>query len=124
MVLKAYIQPIALRKWFPSDDPIAQCIARLCVLREYAYLELKGMTQKSIRSLDLNTVSWRMLFAQPKKSELFSPACETTKLSESASACLVRMFSKTFKTESHVWVGRFPSSNASATLSVDTYRGK
>src|SRR5437016_4202575 len=48
-----------LRKLFPPDDEFATCIARLCLLREDLWLEIKGIVAGPFDSLDTNTVVWR-----------------------------------------------------------------
>lgn len=66
--------PVRLTHWFPSDDPIAIAIAKLCVLREDYLLELQGFitpgagpiegstTGKGIPELDENSASFRRLY--------------------------------------------------------------
>lgn len=63
--------PVSLTHWFPSDDPIAIAIAKLCVLREDYFLELQGIvtpgagpleggtTGRGIPELDENSASFR-----------------------------------------------------------------
>jgi hypothetical protein len=65
---------VSLTHWFPSDDPIAIAIAKLCVLREDYFLELQGLitpgtgpfegntTGKGIPELDQNSASFRRLY--------------------------------------------------------------
>jgi hypothetical protein len=61
-MLKAYIHPVKLRKWFPPDDPLAATVARLCILREDLFLEMLGMETSEIEALDRNTHKWRQLY--------------------------------------------------------------
>jgi hypothetical protein len=66
---------IRLKEWFPSEDPIATLLAKLCILREDYLLELSGMIQgndiigesKPTYSglevdLDENSVGWRRMY--------------------------------------------------------------
>jgi len=50
--IRTRIIPIPVKTWFPSNNPVAVVMARLCVLREDLYLELKGMIDKPIAALD------------------------------------------------------------------------
>lgn len=65
---------VSLRRWFPADDPIAIAVAKLCVLREDYFLELRGLiipgpghfegtsSGGGIPGLDDNSASWRRLY--------------------------------------------------------------
>ena len=67
---------IRLKEWFPSEDPIATLLAKLCILREDYLLELSGMTQgdddligeskPTYRGLEIeldgNSVGWRRMY--------------------------------------------------------------
>ncbi len=48
MILKSRIRFISPHKWFPSDNPVATVVARLCVLREDLYIELLGVAAEDI----------------------------------------------------------------------------
>lgn len=61
-MLKAHIQFINLREWFPPRDPLATCVARLLILREDFLLELKGIEAHEIPQLDLNEDKWRRMY--------------------------------------------------------------
>lgn len=66
--------PVSITRWFPSDDPIAIAVAKLCILREDYFLELQGLvipgpehlegelSGKGIPGLDDNSVTWRRLY--------------------------------------------------------------
>ena len=54
---RIYIAP--LKKWFPANDSYATTIARLCILREDFFLEIKGIVENPIQPLDENTAAWR-----------------------------------------------------------------
>lgn len=66
--------PVSLTHWFPSDDPIAIAIAKLCILREDYFLELQGLripgpeylegefSGKGLPGLDDNSATWRRLY--------------------------------------------------------------
>lgn len=56
------VRPVRIAQWFPSDDPVASVIARLCILREDLLLELHGMAADRIERLDDNTDSYRRLY--------------------------------------------------------------
>jgi hypothetical protein len=60
--LKCYIGIVRLRKWFPPGDPLAEIIARLCVLREDLALEMSGFHEDNLGELDGNSVEWRSLY--------------------------------------------------------------
>ena len=53
---------IKLAQWFPPNDPLATQIARLCVLREYYMLEMRGLTSDDLRELDAHSDAWRRLY--------------------------------------------------------------
>jgi len=59
---RTHIQHIELLKWFPKDDPVATCVARLCILREDLYLEFEGLGPEGIKALDLNSLVWRRTY--------------------------------------------------------------
>src|SRR5947207_5456915 len=48
MSLRSRTQWISPRVWFPSHDPIARAVARLCVLREDLYIEWLAMAADEI----------------------------------------------------------------------------
>ena len=56
------IREIKLGQWFPPNDPLAMQIARLCVLREYYLLEMRGLTSGDLRELDTHSDAWRRLY--------------------------------------------------------------
>jgi hypothetical protein len=53
---------IQLSTWFPSDDPIAAAVARLCILREDFYLEALALAADRIDILDENDAAWRRIY--------------------------------------------------------------
>ncbi len=53
---------IKLAEWFPPNDPLAMQMARLCVLREYYMLEMRGLTSNDLRELDAHSDAWRRLY--------------------------------------------------------------
>jgi hypothetical protein len=63
-----HYRPVRLRKWFPPQDPLANAVARLCVLREDLLLEFFGIANERIDRLDDNgdfyrrTYFWRNSF--------------------------------------------------------------
>jgi hypothetical protein len=59
---KSIILQINLRKWFPPDDQFAAHVARLCILREDFALEMAGIHDDEIASLDGNQVIWRKMY--------------------------------------------------------------
>jgi hypothetical protein len=61
-VTRQHIRHIFFWKWFPSDDPVAASVARLCILREDLYLETTALIEESIPSLDKNGVPWRTMY--------------------------------------------------------------
>ena len=56
------IRIVNLREWFPPNDPLATCIARLCILREDLMLEARGIEPKEIEELDSHSDKWRKLY--------------------------------------------------------------
>lgn len=60
--VKTRISHINVSKWFPANDPTATSIARLCVLREDLFLEIKGMDDEPIPSLDECSEDWRSIY--------------------------------------------------------------
>ena len=61
-MIRTRISHINVAKWFPANDPIAVSIARLCVLREDLYLELRGMVKEPIPTLDECSDDWRTIY--------------------------------------------------------------
>lgn len=61
-MLKCYVAPVRLRKWFPPDDTLAELVARLCVLREDLGLEMSGFHQADLGELDANSEEWRRMY--------------------------------------------------------------
>lgn len=65
---------VSVSRWFPADDPIAIAVAKLCVLREDYFLELRGLVlpgaghfeggheERGIPGLDDNSATWRRLY--------------------------------------------------------------
>jgi hypothetical protein len=53
---------IKLTEWFPRNDALATQIARLCVLKEYYMLEMRGLTSDDLRELDSHSDAWRRLY--------------------------------------------------------------
>lgn len=53
---------IKFSEWFPANDPIATSMARLCILREDLYLELRGMVREDIPTLDACSGTWREIY--------------------------------------------------------------
>jgi hypothetical protein len=60
--IRTRICHINVAKWFPANDPIATSVARLCVLREDLYLEIKGMDDEPIPTLDECSADWRGIY--------------------------------------------------------------
>jgi hypothetical protein len=56
------VRPVRIARWFPSDDPVAAVIGRLCILREDLLLELHAMAAGKIPRLDDNTDGYRRLY--------------------------------------------------------------
>jgi hypothetical protein len=53
---------IRIKEWFPPDDRVATIMAQLCVLREDLYLELEGLSEDDIESLDHNGDNYRSTY--------------------------------------------------------------
>jgi len=53
---------IVLQRWFPSNDPVATNVARLCILKEDLELEYRGLLGQEIPELDVNQIPWRKLY--------------------------------------------------------------
>ena len=60
--VRTRISHINISKWFPANDPTSTSVARLCVLREDLYLEIKGMVDEPLRSLDECSEDWRSIY--------------------------------------------------------------
>jgi hypothetical protein len=73
--MRTRISHIRIKEWFPSEDPIAIFLAKLCILREDYLLELSGIIQGndsigeskptysgSEVDLDENSVGWRKMY--------------------------------------------------------------
>lgn len=58
----AYIRIVNIRKWFPSSDPLAASVARLCILREDFAIEMQGVYQEEIDALDRHSAAWRRTY--------------------------------------------------------------
>jgi hypothetical protein len=56
------IKPIKLHVWFPSHNPVAAAVARLCVLREDLFIELHGIIAERFEHLDANLSEFRRLY--------------------------------------------------------------
>lgn len=61
-MITRHIRHIFFWKWFPSNDPIAVSVARLCILREDLFLETASFLEDSISSLDKNGEPWRTMY--------------------------------------------------------------
>jgi hypothetical protein len=61
---------IKLAQWFPPNDPLAMQIARLCVLREYYMLEMRGLTSGDLRELDVHSDAAPAPSCYPRRSLL------------------------------------------------------
>ncbi|MFO0774077.1 MAG: hypothetical protein U0172_05360 [Nitrospiraceae bacterium] len=59
---KLRISHLPLARWFPANDSVATSIARLCVLREDLYLELEGIDEDPIATLDACSRAWRTTY--------------------------------------------------------------
>lgn len=59
---RTHIRRITLGKWFPANDHVAVCVARLCILREDLYIEQSAFTPEAIPVLDANSLEWRRLY--------------------------------------------------------------
>ena len=53
---------VGLRRWFPPDDPVANAVAMLCVLREDFPLELAGIVDGHCGRLDDNGREFRRIY--------------------------------------------------------------
>ena len=53
---------VVLKQWFPTDDPVATNVARLCILKEDLELEYRGWHGQKIQELDVNQIPWRKLY--------------------------------------------------------------
>lgn len=60
--VRTRISHINVSTWFPANDPTSTSVARLCVLREDLYLEIKGMVDEPIRSVDECSEDWRSIY--------------------------------------------------------------
>lgn len=60
--MKTRIKHINLCKWFPSDDPIANAVARLCILKEDLSIEMEGVVADKIENLDKTSINTRKLY--------------------------------------------------------------
>lgn len=61
-MLSYHFRPIKLRKWFPREDSLAACFARLCILREDLLLESLGLYEENLKPPDGNTSPWRRMY--------------------------------------------------------------
>lgn len=61
-MLKLRTGTIRIRTWFPPDDPLAEIVARLCILREDLALEMHGLDEKELGGLDGNSEEWRRVY--------------------------------------------------------------
>src|SRR5882724_10153919 len=59
---KTYLRQIKLRRWFPPNDRMAATVARLSILREDLALEMWGIYEKKIKSLDAHSSVWRKMY--------------------------------------------------------------
>jgi hypothetical protein len=59
---KTHSRIVAIRKWFPHNEPFAAKIARLCILREDFLLESQGVRINSITALDEHSRNWRIAY--------------------------------------------------------------
>ena len=57
-----HIRHVSFWKWFPSDDPVAVSVARLCILRKDLYLETTALIEETIAPIDKNGVPWRTMY--------------------------------------------------------------
>src|SRR5690349_16080987 len=60
--IRSHTTYIPIKDWFPSDDPVAAAVARLLILREDLYLELRGIVALPIPPLDECSEDWRMVY--------------------------------------------------------------
>ncbi|MGC4095672.1 MAG: hypothetical protein QM706_01025 [Nitrospira sp.] len=60
--MKSRTWHIRIQEWFPPNDDVATIMAQLCVLREDLYLELEGMKEDDIASLDYNGEGFRSIY--------------------------------------------------------------
>jgi hypothetical protein len=58
----AHIRIVKIRKWFPPSDPLAASVARLCILREDFAIEMQGVYQEEIDTLDRHSAAWRRTY--------------------------------------------------------------
>lgn len=92
--IKTKICHINVSEWFPPNDPIATSIARLCVLREDLYLELRGTVDEPIPPLDECSADWREIhfFRNSVRTLLeIRSAIETLKKSETDFASVLSL---------------------------------
>lgn len=59
---RTHFRHVDLWKWFPPNDPVAACLARLCILREDLWLEHQGLRFEDIKFLDGNQSAWRRIY--------------------------------------------------------------
>jgi len=60
--MKTHIRHLNLYKWFPSNDPIANAVARLCILKEDLSIEMEGVVADKIKYLDKTSTNTRKLY--------------------------------------------------------------
>src|SRR5262245_954527 len=60
--MTTHITHIKFGEWFPTDHPVSTALARLTILREDLYLELKGQLEKPIPDLDEHSMDWRVIY--------------------------------------------------------------
>jgi hypothetical protein len=58
----AHIRIVKIRRWFPPTDPLAASVARLCILREDFAIEMQGVYQDEIETLDRHSTAWRRTY--------------------------------------------------------------
>jgi hypothetical protein len=56
------IRQIMLRRWFPPNDELAACVARMTILREDFAIEMMGLYEEQITPLDGNAEGYRKVY--------------------------------------------------------------
>jgi hypothetical protein len=66
---------VDLKKWFPSDNPLAAKIARVCILREDLLLEMQGVRAEDIKPLDGLSPEYRSIFFLRSLFQTYTELC-------------------------------------------------
>jgi hypothetical protein len=57
-----FVRQIGLRRWIPSNDSFATCVARMSILREDFAIEMNGIYEDDLSALDGNTPEYRRVY--------------------------------------------------------------